>query len=163
MLARFAVRRVAGASCLFFFSSSAPARLQKLWIPERALEFTAGKASGPGGQNINKSLSKIEVRFHIGSATWIDENTKERLREQNRNRVNQLDEIFLYCERHRTPLENRREAMAILQRIVEKARRTPPPTPKPEYVEPEALKAKRVEEKRYRSKIKEQRKAPKDW
>eukprot|EP01012_Entosiphon_sulcatum_P048192 TRINITY_DN6640_c0_g2_i3.p1 TRINITY_DN6640_c0_g2~~TRINITY_DN6640_c0_g2_i3.p1 ORF type:complete len:160 (-),score=20.87 TRINITY_DN6640_c0_g2_i3:151-630(-) len=126
MLARFAVRRVAGASCLFFFSSSAPARLQKLWIPERALEFTAGKASGPGGQNINKSLSKIEVRFHIGSATWIDENTKERLREQNRNRVNQLDEIFLYCERHRTPLENRREAMAILQRIVDKARRTPP-------------------------------------
>jgi ribosome-associated protein len=49
-------------------------------IPARELSWVAVRASGPGGQNVNKVSSKVELAFDLGGSTAIDVATKERLR-----------------------------------------------------------------------------------
>lgn len=49
------------------------------YIPLDQLDITYSKSSGPGGQNVNKVNTKVDVRFHLQSANWIDEDTKAKL------------------------------------------------------------------------------------
>lgn len=49
------------------------------YIPVEQLQITYSKSSGPGGQNVNKVNTKVDVRFHLESAKWIDVETKTKL------------------------------------------------------------------------------------
>lgn len=50
-------------------------------IPLDKLQVTYDKASGPGGQNVNKVNTKVDLRFHVKDASWISDAVKERLSE----------------------------------------------------------------------------------
>lgn len=58
------------------------------YIPMEDLDIKYMKSGGPGGQNVNKVNSKVEVRFHLDSATWIPDWLKERLKEKEKSRIN---------------------------------------------------------------------------
>lgn len=46
------------------------------------LEITYSKSTGPGGQNVNKVNTKVDVRFHLQSATWLSEAVKSKIMEK---------------------------------------------------------------------------------
>ncbi|KAF7243791.1 hypothetical protein EG68_10779 [Paragonimus skrjabini miyazakii] len=52
------------------------------FIPLDDLQISYSLSSGPGGQHVNKTRSKVEIRFHIPSASWIPENVRSHLMEK---------------------------------------------------------------------------------
>ena len=123
----------------------------KFPVDEREVEFSAIRAQGAGGQNVNKVSSAIHLRFDIHAST-LPEDVKARLLALNDSRITQEGVLVLKAQQHRTQEMNRNDAMARLQEVVDgiasppKARRAT----KPSY----GSKQRRLEGKSQRSAIK---------
>ncbi len=123
-------------------------------IIERAV-----RASGPGGQHINKTSTAVELRFDIAGSVSLPDEVKARLRRLAGSRLNAVDEIVVVAQEHRSQIMNRqagRERLLELFRqgaIRPKYRRPTRPT--------RASKLKRLEGKTHRSGLKAARARPK--
>jgi peptidyl-tRNA hydrolase ICT1 len=71
-------------------------------IPKDKLTFAFSRSSGPGGQNVNKVNTKVDLRFNIESAGWLTEEVKERLIELYPNRINSENEFIVTSQKTRT-------------------------------------------------------------
>jgi len=93
-------------------------------VPEGALHVRAVRASGPGGQNVNKVSSKVELRFDLAATRALDEATKARLRAAAPSRLDAegklrsfaagergLDLLKATLDRVMTAFQNSREAV----------------------------------------------------
>jgi len=115
-------------------------------IPEAELRWTASRASGPGGQNVNKVSSKIDLRFDFEDSNALSAELKARLRVKAAARLDAEGQIQITSQLTRNQpdnLEDARQKLAALLRsamIKPKARRKTKPS--------RAKKAKRVAEKR---------------
>jgi peptidyl-tRNA hydrolase ICT1 len=122
-------------------------------IPLHAIEFNAVRASGPGGQNVNKVNSKAEIRFRPSQADWIPVDVRERLIEQQSNKINKNGELVITSQEQRSQFQNRDICLEKLKEYIEEA-----------YLEPkerkvwetlaESTKDHRRKEKSHRSKVK---------
>ncbi len=83
--------------------------------------FTATKSSGPGGQNVNKVSSRIELRFSVHDSKFLDETEKERIRSKLKNRVNSEDELILVSQTERSQLGNKQKVIETFFSLLEKA------------------------------------------
>jgi len=105
----------------------------KVAIPDDELEFSAIRAQGAGGQNVNKVSSAIHLRFDI-RASSLPEFYKERLLQLRDRRINKEGVIVIKAQQHRTREKNRDDALQRLQQliksvaVVQKARRATRPT-----------------------------------
>ncbi|KAI9105880.1 hypothetical protein DFS34DRAFT_33769 [Phlyctochytrium arcticum] len=75
-------------------------------IPKETFETSFSRASGPGGQNVNKVNTKVDMRFSLGQAYWLPPEVIGALRNQLPSRVNKKDEYVLSSDRHRVQLKN---------------------------------------------------------
>jgi ribosome-associated protein len=74
---------------------------------ENECTFTASRSSGPGGQNVNKVNTRIELRFSLSASQILSEKEKEKIRTKLKNRINSNDELVLFSEANRSQLGNK--------------------------------------------------------
>jgi ribosome-associated protein len=121
-------------------------------IPDRDLEIRFVRASGPGGQNVNKVASAVQLRFDLLGSNALEERVKARMRLLAGQRLNDDGSILIIARRHRTQDQNRRDALERLADLVRRAsiepktRHATKPT--------RASKERRLEHKRVRKKTK---------
>ena len=90
-------------------------------IPEEELEFRFYRAGGPGGQNVNKVSTAVQMRFDVRNSPSLTEPVKARLMKLAGSRLTLDGVILINAVRHRTQDRNRDDAMARLQEMVDAA------------------------------------------
>ena len=123
-------------------------------IAENEVEFTAMRASGPGGQNVNKVSNAIHLRFDI-RASSLPTHVKAKLLALRDQRVTKDGVIVIKAQTARSQDQNKAEAMARLEDMVAQASHTPTPRrpTKPTY----GSKQRRLKSKAVRSEVKASR------
>lgn len=83
------------------------------------------RASGPGGQNVNKVSSAVQLRFDAGASPALDAETRARLKRLAGRRFNRVGEIVITAERFRTRERNRADALERLIELIRQAAERP--------------------------------------
>lgn len=126
-----------------------------LTIPGHELDVQASVGGGPGGQHVNKSATRISLRWNVAASGALTMFQRQRLMEKLSSRLTNDGEIVLHVHQHRSQQRNLEEARDRLTAMVKgaliipKARRPTKPT--------RASKKRRVESKKRRANVKKNR------
>ena len=126
-----------------------------LVIPENEITFTASRSSGPGGQNVNKVSSRVTLSFDVAASTALSEEQKQKIGGRLATRISKEGILRIVSQKTRSQEENRRDAINRFSDLLRRAltdRRSRIKTRVPA-----AAKERRIEEKRKRKVIKQQR------
>ena len=118
------------------------------------------RASGPGGQHVNKTSSAVELRFDVANSPSLSDEVKARLTRLAGSRMTLEGVLVIFAQSHRGQEMNRQEALERLVELIRKAAVRPKPRKptKPTY----ASKLRRVESKVRRGGVKSLRGRPRD-
>jgi ribosome-associated protein len=121
-------------------------------VPAQALEIKTARASGPGGQHVNRTESKVQLMLDPALVPWIDPGTRLRLIALAGRNVDSAGRVFVVSQEHREQPRNLESARAKLAELLTKALVRPKTrvATKPS----KRQKAKRVDEKKLRAKTK---------
>jgi ribosome-associated protein len=129
-----------------------------LAIDEDEVQIRAARASGPGGQHVNKTSTAIELRFDARHTPSLPEDVRARLERLAGSRLTQDGVIVLFAQGHRSQEMNRQDAIERLLELIRRAGVRPKPrkATRPTY----SSKLKRLEGKASRANVKATRSKP---
>jgi ribosome-associated protein len=123
-----------------------------LSIPLSELEFVTSRSSGPGGQNVNKLETRVEIRFDIGNSRSLSEEQKALIHKKLRGRIDRNGVLRMVSQESRSQWKNKQIALEHLADLLKKALR---PSKKRMRTYPSAAsQRRRLEAKRRRSELK---------
>jgi ribosome-associated protein len=125
-------------------------------IPDEEVSETFVRASGPGGQNVNKVSTAVELRFDAQNSPTLTDAIRERLIQLSGSRATKDGVIVLLAQTYRTQDMNRQDARARLQDLVDRAAKPPPPPRRPTKPT-KAAKERRLDGKAIRGNVKKLR------
>jgi ribosome-associated protein len=130
-------------------------------IDEREIEESFVRASGPGGQNVNKLATAVQLRFDVRRSPSLGNDVAIRLTRLAGKRMTKDGVLVIIAQRHRTQERNRADALDRLTAMIREA--ATPPTPRRATKPTKASKERRLEGKKLRSNIKGMRRASPAW
>ena len=138
-----------------------PIRIARgILVPDAAIEWRAVRSSGPGGQNVNKVASKVELRVDLDAVSGLGDAARARLRSLAAPRLDGKGRLLLTSQRTRDQLRNLEDAREKVKKLVERALKAPRPrrltAPSPGAVQ------RRLREKKVRGGVKRARQARPD-
>jgi len=120
----------------------------RVTVPARDLSWTASRASGPGGQNVNKVATKVTLRFDLRGTEALTRAQKGRLRKLAGRRIDAQGALTINAQAERSQRQNLERARDGLRKLVRRA--LVPPKRRVETKPTRASKRKRLENKRRR-------------
>lgn len=124
-------------------------------IPEHELEITASRSGGAGGQHVNKTSTKITVRWNVKNTNALTEEQKARVLEKLAHRLTTEGDLIIHNSTSRSQDHNKKMALAQLAHDVKKALHVPKKRMKTRVSK--VAQEKRLQEKAHRGLIKKQR------
>jgi len=131
-----------------------------LFLDDGEIEESFVRASGPGGQNVNKVSSAVQLRFDLSGSRSLPEDVCERLARFAGRRLTRDGVIVIIAQRYRTQERNRQDALDRLIALIRRA--AEPPTPRRPTKPSSAAKERRLQAKARRATVKQQRRAAPD-
>jgi len=131
-----------------------------LFLDDGEIEESFVRASGPGGQNVNKVSSAVQLRFDLSGSRSLPEDVRERLRRLAGHRLTRDGVIVIIAQRYRSQERNRQDALDRLVALVRRAAEAP--TPRRPTKPSRAAKERRLQAKARRATTKERRQAQPD-
>ena len=133
----------------------------KISIEEDELSFTFSRSSKPGGQNVNKISSRVTLLFDVANSPSLSAEHKKQIMTRLRRRVNKEGVLRVVAQLHRSQAANREVAV---ERFVELLQETLKPIkPRKKTRISHAAEKRRLNEKKRRSRLKQERTKPTDW
>ena len=130
-------------------------------IAEDEITETFVRASGPGGQNVNKLSTAVELRFDVRGSRNLPDDVSIRLQKLAGRRLTKDGILVIEAQTHRTQDRNRADALARLVALIREAAVAPKPRKKTKPTR--AAKAERVDEKKKRGHVKKLRTGRPDY